>query len=424
MLTHEKSTLKVAVVEDCFSAREYRGTNLEYNIIPLTTLTELKEALVTVAPDIIILGENSNPFEVATQLKDKYTLLLAVDEPEIMKWRKAVAVGIRGIVEKPVTYEGIVSALQNTSHETRHIYDNEDNVVYIEEPDTPLPRGAKVRREAPQRITPIEEIRKEIRPAISLVNQEKTGKLVTFYNTKGGVGKTLFSINTAAYIAKLYPSKKVALVDFDLDFGDVANFLGVEPKITALSWQYIPDNDIKNVNIENYLIKHPAGIWILPAPIPPIDEDIFTHNIATKILSTLKKHFDLVVVDLGPTLRDVIVVTLDHADNVFLVSTTNIASLRNVYDLVRIFDGLKVNPDKIKLLLNSFKKNVDLQEIKKYIPYDVPLIVPYIKQIEDLHNNYNLSLNDKRFKVYLEDLAALIVGRKPVERGFFSFLRR
>lgn len=421
MLTQEKSTLKVAVVEDSFSAREYRGENLEYNITPLTTLSELKEALRTVSPDLVILGENSNSYEIALQLREQYTLLLAVDEPEIMKWRKAIASGIRGVVQKPVSYDRIVAALKNVPHEED---DEVGNAIFIEAPDTPLPRGARVKRDVPKKVIPVEEIRKEVRPSISLVSKEGTGKLVTFYNTKGGVGKTLFSVNAAAHIAKLYPSKKVALVDFDLDFGDVANFLGIEPKITALSWQYIPEENLKDVNIENYLIKHSTGIWVLPAPIPPIDEDIFTHNIATRILSTLKKHFDLVVVDLGPTLRDVIVVTLDHADHVFLVSTTNIASLRNAYDLVRIFDGLKVSPGKVKLLLNAFKKNVDLQEVKKYIPYDVPLIVPYIKQVEELHNNYSLAVNDKRFRVYLEDLAHIIMGKKPVEKGFFSFLRR
>ena len=130
---------------------------------------------------------------------------------------------------------------------------------------------------------------------------------------------------------------------------------------------------------------------------------------AQKILTTLKRHFDLVLVDTGD-LRDVVVITVENADRIFLVTTPSISSLRNVYELVRIFEGLKVDPAKINIILNAVKRSIDTNEIKKYIPYEIALKVPYIKQVEEKHDNYEFALENKRFRLYLDELLEDIVG--------------
>ena len=274
-----------------------------------------------------------------------------------------------------------------------------------------------------ERLAEIERQIADLRQKYNGAGPDEKGRLITFFYTKGGVGKTMYSISTALYAAKMYPSKKVVLVDFDLDFGDTANFLGLEPKITALSWQHIPEDSLKGAELENYLLSHPSGIYLLPAPIPPINEEIFTFQVAQKILTTQKRHFDLVLVDTGPPLRDLVVITVENADRIFLVTTPSISSLRNVYDLVRIFEGLKVDPAKINIILNAVKRSIDTNEIKKYIPYEIALKVPYIKQVEEMHDNYEFALENKRFRLYLDELLEDIMGTPREERGFWAFLK-
>lgn len=424
-------TVKIALIEDSYTPRFYRGDErIEYYVMPYTTLIELTNALNEVAPDLVIVGEGSFPIELVRTLKCDCAILLATDSIDILKWRKAVSFGFENLIKKPVTYEKIATALEGKVEmdEDEEREQSESPTVYIEDTGEKLPRIPLPKQEKPatEPAPPPEAIREKAREkAKKLVvkSPDEKGRLITFFNTKGGVGKTLYCINTALYAAKMYPSKKVVLVDFDLDFGDTANFLGLEPKITALSWQHIPEDSLKGAEIENYLLSHPSGIYLLPAPIPPINEEIFTFQVAQKILTTLKRHFDLVLVDTGPTLRDVVVITVENADRIFLVTTPSISSLRNVYDLVRIFEGLKVDPAKINIILNAVKRSIDTNEIKKYIPYEIALKVPYIKQVEEMHDNYEFALENKRFRLYLDELLEDIMGTPREERGFWAFLK-
>lgn len=424
-------TVKIALIEDSYTPRFYRGDErIEYYVMPYTTLIELTNALNEVAPDLVIVGEGSFPIELVRILKCDCAILLATDSIDILKWRKAVSFGFENLIKKPVTYEKIATALEGKVEmdEDEEREQSESPTVYIEDTGEKLPRIPLPKQEKPatEPAPPPEAIREKAREkAKKLVvkSPDEKGRLITFFNTKGGVGKTLYCINTALYAAKMYPSKKVVLVDFDLDFGDTANFLGLEPKITALSWQHIPEDSLKGTELENYLLSHPSGIYLLPAPIPPINEEIFTFQVAQKILTTLKRHFDLVLVDIGPTLRDVVVITVENADRIFLVTTPSISSLRNVYDLVRIFEGLKVDPAKINIILNAVKRSIDTNEIKKYIPYEIALKVPYIKQVEEMHDNYEFALENKRFRLYLDELLEDIMGTPREERGFWAFLK-
>lgn len=424
-------TVKIALIEDSYTPRFYRGDErIEYYVMPYTTLIELTNALNEVAPDLVIVGEGSFPIELVRTLKCDCAILLATDSIDILKWRKAVSFGFENLIKKPVTYEKIATALEGKVEmdEDEEREQSESPTVYIEDTGEKLPRIPLPKQEKPatEPAPPPEAIREKAREkAKKLVvkSPDEKGRLITFFNTKGGVGKTLYCINTALYAAKMYPSKKVVLVDFDLDFGDTANFLGLEPKITALSWQHIPEDSLKGAELENYLLSHPSGIYLLPAPIPPINEEIFTFQVAQKILTTLKRHFDLVLVDIGPTLRDVVVITVENADRIFLVTTPSISSLRNVYDLVRIFEGLKVDPAKINIILNAVKRSIDTNEIKKYIPYEITLKVPYIKQVEEMHDNYEFALENKRFRLYLDELLEDIMGTPREERGFWAFLK-
>ena len=424
-------TVKIALIEDSYTPRFYRGDErIEYYVMPYTTLIELTNALNEVAPDLVIVGEGSFPIELVRTLKCDCAILLATDSIDILKWRKAVSFGFENLIKKPVTYEKIATALEGKVEmdEDEEREQSESPTVYIEDTGEKLPRIPLPKQEKPatEPAPPPEAIREKAREkAKKLVvkSPDEKGKLITFFNTKGGVGKTLYCINTALYAAKMYPSKKVVLVDFDLDFGDTANFLGLEPKITALSWQHIPEDSLKGAELENYLLSHPSGIYLLPAPIPPINEEIFTFQVAQKILTTLKRHFDLVLVDTGPTLRDLVVINVENADRIFLVTTPSISSLRNVYDLVRIFEGLKVDPAKINIILNAVKRSIDTNEIKKYIPYEIALKVPYIKQVEEMHDNYEFALENKRFRLYLDELLEDIMGTPREERGFWAFLK-
>ncbi|MGI6657859.1 MAG: AAA family ATPase [Dethiobacteraceae bacterium] len=410
----QESITRVAVLDDSFVSRNYRGSEIEYLVIPAVSLREVIDALQEHEVDLVLVAEDyGDPYKVGRSISEAIDVpvLLTVNEYDVLKYRQALAYGLINLVSVPVTQAKLKQALGHAAaaEEPQTI----DHHFYIEdtEPEVPRVKLKGMVKKKTVEIPPPNPIIKKRKPLLKHHIDGRVGKAVVFYNTKGGVGKTCLAVNTAAQVTKLYPSKKIALIDFDLDFGDIANFLGIEPKVTAMSWLYIPKDNLREAQLENYLIKHELGFWVLPAPIPPIDEGIFSYKVAEKILSTLKGYFDIVIVDLGSTLRDVSIVSLDNADEIYLVSTPDAPSLRNAYDLVTIFEGLNIKKQQVKLILNKIYSPVDQEDIKNIIPYELVLEIPEISAVRTLYDTYRLALTNKRFRSYINELARIIAGK-------------
>src|SRR5213082_3179135 len=108
------------------------------------------------------------------------------------------------------------------------------------------------------------------------------GKVVTVFSPKGGTGKTVTATNLATALAK-YEGKKTLLVDLDLQFGDAAIVMGVEPEKTIYDLVVAP-GELDFEKLAGYTTKHPCGLDILPAPLRPEDAELVTESKITRHL--------------------------------------------------------------------------------------------------------------------------------------------
>ena len=92
---------------------------------------------------------------------------------------------------------------------------------------------------------------------------EASGKVICVLGPKGGIGKTITSCNLA--IALTMRNKRVALVDLDLQFGDVALSLGLTPDTTIYDLA-VSGGELDAEKLDAFLMRHPSGLRVLAAP--------------------------------------------------------------------------------------------------------------------------------------------------------------
>ena len=176
------------------------------------------------------------------------------------------------------------------------------------------------------------------------------GKVITVFSTKGGIGKTTIATNLAVALGK-NKAITVGLVDVDLQFGDVALFLNLMPKATIADLV----QDLENIDdqlLAGYLTSYSPNVRVLAAPFRPEQAEGITGAHLTTILAALRTMFDYIIIDTAPAFNDVILAVLDASDQVLVVSSLDLPTIKNVKLCLEIMASLHYPEGKIKLVLN------------------------------------------------------------------------
>jgi pilus assembly protein CpaE len=183
------------------------------------------------------------------------------------------------------------------------------------------------------------------------------GRLIPIVGCCGGVGVTFVSINLAVELAQLESwvdgnqQPKVAVVDLDFRYGQVAMFLDMQPTYTIAELCETPEH-IEPQMLDRVMIKHPSGVHVLAHP-NDLDqaEQISAANCAG-VLATLLEHYDFVVTD-GPVRFDSSArAVFDMTDMYLLVLQLLVPPVRNADRLLHELRRAGYNLDKLHLVCN------------------------------------------------------------------------
>jgi len=186
-------------------------------------------------------------------------------------------------------------------------------------------------------------------PAPDTGNAEDHQVLAVF-SPKGGAGRTTLAVNLALAL-KRETNQRVALVDANLQFGDVGVLLNLNPKNRSVAEAVEggePDRDI----IDSVMVDHSTGIRVLLAPPSPEGADLVTPAYLKKIIGFLRETHDWVVVDLPSGLNDHTLGVLDAADQILVVAALEITTIKNVRLFLEVADQLDYERSKIRLVIN------------------------------------------------------------------------
>src|SRR6266550_1363542 len=178
-----------------------------------------------------------------------------------------------------------------------------------------------------------------------------TGKIITFFSPKGGVGRTTIATNLAVALHQS-TQKPVVLVDGSLPFGDIAVILNMSPKAKTIADLVGSFDNTDSDVLESVLVSHSTGIKVLLAPPTPESAELITGANMKHILELLRERYAYIVVDTWPSFQEQVITMLDVADVILTLMTLEITSLKNVRVFMEIAEKLGYGDDKLQLVAN------------------------------------------------------------------------
>jgi pilus assembly protein CpaE len=185
-----------------------------------------------------------------------------------------------------------------------------------------------------------------------------SGKVITVWSPKGGVGKTTMSVNLGLALTE-GGARRVCLVDLDLAFGDVAITLQLFPTHSiehAIGSEGSLDAELLN----GLLTRHQDSMMVLAAPSHPDVRDRISPTLVSQILRTLRESFDFVVVDTPPAFDEQTLTALDETDEILIIATLDVPTLKNVKVALETLDMLNIAQERRHLLLNRADDEVGI----------------------------------------------------------------
>jgi pilus assembly protein CpaE len=184
------------------------------------------------------------------------------------------------------------------------------------------------------------------------------GTVVTVSGAKGGVGATLAAIQLA--LAAQASGRPTALLDLDLQTGDVASYLDIQFRRSVVDLAAI--TDISPRVLADAVFRHDTGLALLLAPGEGERGEEVTDRVARQIVSALRSRYEVVVVDCGAQLSGAGAAVVEMADTALLVTTPDVIAVRAAKRTVRMWDRLQIRKaEETTVVVNRHTRSTEIQ---------------------------------------------------------------
>jgi pilus assembly protein CpaE len=204
----------------------------------------------------------------------------------------------------------------------------------------------------------------------------REGRIITVFSPKGGTGKTVIATNLAAALAKA-GGRRTLLLDLDLQFGDAAIMLGIEPEKTIFDFVNAP-GELDPDKLAGYTTTHKSGLDILPAPLRPEDAELVTEAKLGRLIEVARACYDVIVVDTSPFFHGPMLATLDRTDELLLVCSLDVPTLKNVRLALGTLEMLSFPQSRVRIVLNRANTKVGMKQreveaaLEQKVRYEIP----------------------------------------------------
>jgi pilus assembly protein CpaE len=364
--------IRVLIVDDIAETRENIRRMLQFDtnievVGAAKTGREAVELSQQAKPDVIVMDINMPDMDgiTATQEIKKRTphiqvvILSVQSDPSYM--RRAMLAGARDFLTKPPMIDELTDAIRRAgilAQEER----KKSSAAFPSMPSDGTPASAAV--------------------------TAALGKVIVVYSPKGGTGRTTLAINLA--IALKTDETRVALVDGNLQFGDVAVFLNEQGKNTVLDLSSRVDELDPDI-IEEVMVTHRAsGVDILAAPPRPEMADKVSGEQFSKLINYLRKIYSFIIVDTASYLTEAVQSALDVANVIILITTQDIPAIKNCNLFLSLAEASGIKRNRVMFIMNRYDRRIAItpesvgerlhQEIVAAIPFDEKIVTQSVNR--------------------------------------------
>lgn len=163
--------------------------------------------------------------------------------------------------------------------------------------------------------------------ARAMARGENVISVCAFMNAKGGSGATTLAVNAAAALATRYKAR-VALIDFDMQFGSCALMLDLAP-LNNMSDALRQADRIDRVLLKTLMTRHASGVHVLASPSNPDADASIDPHIVRRIINAAASEYNIVIVDLPRVMAPWTIEAMRAATTSFLVVQNNLGTIRD-----------------------------------------------------------------------------------------------
>jgi pilus assembly protein CpaE len=252
------------------------------------------------------------------------------------------------------------------------------------------------------------------------------GRIMAFFGAKGGVGTTALATNLAVEVRRL-TGKRTLLLDLDVEQGETALLLGMEPRFTLLDLLRNYQKVVSGLLASCIDHHEPSGIDLLAAPlrtapVQPEDLELLSGDRMREVLDFLRDHYDYVIIDRPKSFHPAFNCVLEEADERYMVTTPDLQALRNV---TRSLPSLshtarQAKGDPIRLVVNRYPPNhvISLEDIRETVGLEAyhHLGADFFPINESIHERTPAVLRENsQFAQDVKELARKVTGLADAE---------
>ena len=233
--------------------------------------------------------------------------------------------------------------------------------------------------------------------ALSSVSAEDIptqSKIITVYSNKGGIGKTTIAINLALELAKV-AKDKVALLDLNLQLGDVSTFLNLNPVFDV---NYVLNKLVNNENtnlIKAFEKYKDTSLYILSDPNYIEQAESIKPQQIPALFEALRKEFSYIIVDMSSNIDENSLKILDCSDWIMFTTIVNIPAIRNAQRCLNLFHSRRYPKEKVKIVVNRYMDNdeIKIDDIENTLAQKVYWKIPnnYFTIMEAINKGITIS---------------------------------
>ncbi|GAB4499800.1 MAG: response regulator [Anaerolineales bacterium] len=371
-MSNEKT--RVLIVDDIAETRENIRKLLQFEndvevVGAARTGKEAVELSKEIKPDVILMDINMPDMDGITATEKikqvlpyaQIVILSVQNDPNYM--RRAMMAGARDFLAKPPMVDELTAAIR---------------------------RAGAMAREEKAKVAPVVPVARPGAPAMQTTNiaPASLGKVILVYSPKGGTGCTTIAVNLAASLQN--KETPVALVDANLQFGDLAVFLNEQARNSILDLAGSAEEleaDVVNQVMINHAV---SGVKLLAAPPRPEHAESVTAYQFTKVIKFLRQMFSYIIVDTSSHLTEHVLAAIDEADLIIMVTTQDIPAIKNCRMFLDLSDILKLERKRILLVMNKFDKRMPItpervsenfkHEVSAVVSLDERVVVPSVNR--------------------------------------------